>query len=98
MRVATRRMRAAISLFRDALPVRSQRLREELRWIAGALGEVRDLDVQLEQFREWERDMSDEERASLAALVARLEQRGRKRGPACSSSSTRGGTSAWWPG
>jgi CHAD domain-containing protein len=73
MRVASRRMRAAMALFREALPVRTQRLREELRWIAGALGEVRDLDVQLERFREWERDMPDGDRAALAPLVDRLE-------------------------
>jgi CHAD domain-containing protein len=66
-------MRAAMALFREALPVRTQRLREELRWIAGALGEVRDLDVQLERFREWERDMPDDDRAALAPLVDRLE-------------------------
>jgi triphosphatase len=75
MRVAVRRMRAAMSVFREALPVRSQRLRDELKWVAGQLGEVRDLEVQLEQFREWGRDMSEEDRASLAPLVERLEHR-----------------------
>ncbi len=53
MRVASRRLRAAISLFREALPAPVQTLREELRWIAQALGEVRDLDVQRAQFDEW---------------------------------------------
>jgi triphosphatase len=53
MRVATRRLRAAMSIFQEALPARSGRLRQELGWIADALGAVRDLDVQLERMGEW---------------------------------------------
>jgi triphosphatase len=75
MRVAGRRLRAAISLFRDALPVRMQRLRDELKWVGGLLGEVRDLDVQLEQVRAWFADLSNEDRAALAPLPAALERR-----------------------
>jgi triphosphatase len=48
MRVATRRLRAAFSLFEGVLPVRAQVFRAELGWLAGLLGAVRDLDVQLE--------------------------------------------------
>jgi triphosphatase len=48
MRVATRRLRAALSLFGAVLPVRAQVFREELGWLARLLGAVRDLDVQLE--------------------------------------------------
>lgn len=47
MRVATRRLRAALSLFGGVLPVRAQAFREELGWLARLLGAVRDLDVQL---------------------------------------------------
>jgi CHAD domain-containing protein len=47
MRVATRRLRAALSLFETVLPVRAQVFREELGWMARLLGAVRDLDVQL---------------------------------------------------
>src|ERR671911_3127403 len=50
MRVPTRRMRAAMKVFEGALPVRATWLREELRWVAHALGDVRDLDVQIERF------------------------------------------------
>lgn len=53
MRVATRRLRAAMSLFRDFLPAAAHRLRDELRWIARLLGDVRDLDVQLERLDSW---------------------------------------------
>lgn len=48
MRVATRRLREALRVFRDALPARRvQALRRHLRWVADALGAVRDLDVHL---------------------------------------------------
>jgi len=55
MRVATRRLRAALDLFAAVLPARASGLRSELSWIAGALGAVRDLDVQLERMDEMER-------------------------------------------
>ncbi len=48
MRVATRRLRAALDLFVDVLPLRARTFRRELGWLAGVLGAVRDLDVQLE--------------------------------------------------
>jgi CHAD domain-containing protein len=48
MRVATRRLRASIDVFISVLPVRINGLRSELGWLAAVLGEVRDLDVQLE--------------------------------------------------
>jgi len=48
MRVATRRLRAALDLFVEVLPVRAGVFRTELGWMAAALGHVRDLDVQLE--------------------------------------------------
>jgi triphosphatase len=47
MRVATRRLRAALDLFASALPSRAAAIRKELGWIADELGAVRDLDVQL---------------------------------------------------
>ncbi len=48
MRVATRRLRAALSLFAEVLPVRAQAYRTELGWLASVLGAVRDLDVQID--------------------------------------------------
>lgn len=45
-RVALRRLRSAFSIFRPILEDGAfQRLREETRWLAGTLGEARDLDV-----------------------------------------------------
>ncbi|HEX2181795.1 MAG TPA: CHAD domain-containing protein [Rubrobacteraceae bacterium] len=59
MRVATRRLRAALKLYREVLPKRAERYERDLRFFAGALGEVRDLDVHLERLaaeasRNWE--------------------------------------------
>lgn len=46
IRVAVRRMRSALNLFRDAVPKDvSAHWNEELRWIGGQLGRARDLDV-----------------------------------------------------
>ena len=46
MRVGVRRMRSALSLFKDALPENQRRaLQPELRWLASELGRARDLDV-----------------------------------------------------
>lgn len=50
MRVATRRMRATLELFRHWLPDDSYLLSDELRWIGSVLGCVRDLDVQSANF------------------------------------------------
>src|SRR5215213_9578006 len=52
MRVATRRLRAALKLYSNALPKRAERYERDLRWVAGALGEVRDLDVHLQRLSE----------------------------------------------
>lgn len=46
MRVATRRLRSALQTFRPLLDrTRTDPLRDELRWLAGVLGEVRDTEV-----------------------------------------------------
>ena len=73
MRVATRRLRAALSLFSDALPASSEKHREELGWIGGALGAVRDLDVQLEQLDGWLAALPEVDRGPLDALRSLLE-------------------------
>ncbi len=73
MRVATRRLRAALALFSDALPASSTQLREELGWVGGALGAVRDLDVQLEQLDEWLAALPEADGQPLEVLRALLE-------------------------
>ncbi len=51
MRVATRRLRAALRVFEDVFPTDVEAFRRELAWLAGELGSVRDLDVQLSAIR-----------------------------------------------
>ncbi len=45
MRVALRRWRTALSVFKDLLEDRGEAIRSELKWLAGELNEARDLDV-----------------------------------------------------
>jgi len=65
MRVATRRLRAALKLYKEVLPRRAENYERDLRFFANALGEVRDLDVHLEQ-------LAGE---ALEEIVAALEER-----------------------
>lgn len=65
-RVAIRRLRSAIGLFRDYLPESWSDLKEELRWAAGLMGPVRDLDVQMARLAEW----GDPDLASVVAALA----------------------------
>jgi inorganic triphosphatase YgiF len=60
MRVPTHRMRAAMKVLEEALPERTSWLREELRWVAHALGDVRDLDVQIERFQAWKDEANED--------------------------------------
>ena len=78
MRVATRRMRAAMKIFERAVPVRTQKFRDEFKWVAGALGEVRDLDVQLERLDLWVADAAERDREPLQALRALLQEQRQK--------------------
>jgi triphosphatase len=75
MRVATRRMRAAMKVFQGALPDRARWLRGELRWVAQALGDVRDLDVQIERFRAWKEEADEEVTGSLDKILAITRKR-----------------------
>jgi CHAD domain-containing protein len=75
LRVAARRMRVALKLFRRLLPsVAASRLRNDLRTFARALGEVRDLDVYMENFRGYAHDMSPETRNQLGAYELYLRR------------------------
>jgi CHAD domain-containing protein len=74
MRVATRRLRAALSLFADVLPETALRAREDLGWIGQGLGAVRDLDVQIEQLDQWRDAAEQEDKDALASLRSLLEE------------------------
>jgi triphosphatase len=71
MRVATRRLRAALKLYSAFLPKRSERYERDLRWVAGALGEVRDLDVHLE----WLSEENSRNGEVLEEVVSLLRER-----------------------
>ena len=70
MRVATRRMRSALRVFGGYLPAdRLQPFLEGLRWLAAALGAVRDRDVFLEFLEEYGQRAPAEDQAVLNQLV-----------------------------
>lgn len=61
MRVATRRLRSALSTFRPLLDRSvTDPIRDELRWLAGVLGVARDAEVQRARFAEVIRSEPDE--------------------------------------
>ncbi|WP_273843672.1 CHAD domain-containing protein [Rubrobacter calidifluminis] len=78
MRVAGRRVRAAIRIFDRALPVRLRAMEEDIRWILDFLGEVRDLDVQLERLKELSPDGFREVEGAISELRGVLERRREK--------------------
>lgn len=77
MRVAVRRTRAALRLYREHLPVSVLAVETELRWLGAVLGEVRDLDVQLDQLARWQASLSEAERPALEVLGELLRERHR---------------------
>jgi CHAD domain-containing protein len=77
MRVATRRLRAALQVLGAAVaPKRARVFRRELRAVADSLGDVRDRDVLLEHVREYA-GQDDARRDGLAPLIEALEHRQR---------------------
>jgi triphosphatase len=76
MRVATRRMRAAVRLFGDVLPAEASSLNDGVNWIAGQLGAARDLDVQVRRLRETADELGLSE--ALAPYGAWLEEQRRR--------------------
>lgn len=74
MRVASRRLRAALSLFADVLPASLSALADEPAWIGRQLGHVRDLDVQLEQLDAWIEAAVDQDADALRTLRSVLQE------------------------
>ncbi len=74
MRVATRRLRAALSLFVEVLPETALKVGEELRWVGETLGAVRDLDVQIEQLDAWLDALEETDRDALVGLRTLLHE------------------------
>ncbi len=74
MRVATRRLRAALSLFAEVLPVTALKGKDDLGWIGRMLGAVRDLDVQIEQLDTWLDALEEADRDALTMLRSLLHE------------------------
>jgi CHAD domain-containing protein len=74
MRVATRRMRAFLRAGRPLLDTEwAESLRQELDWLGGALGPVRDLDVLIEQLRDDASQLDVTDQRALRRLFDLLE-------------------------
>jgi CHAD domain-containing protein len=75
VRVASRRLRAAMDVAADAFPPSWYRpLHREAKGITGALGEVRDRDVMLAFLTEERERVPAGERPGLDRLIARIER------------------------
>ncbi|TCO58580.1 CHAD domain-containing protein [Actinocrispum wychmicini] len=72
MRVAVRRLRAAINAEGAGLGDAAEHLQTELKWLGNVLGPVRDLDVQLDRLRAEAALFEDDERAAVERLLAGL--------------------------
>jgi CHAD domain-containing protein len=70
MRVATRSMRAALRLFKSVLPSSLTALADEVKWLGGILGGVRDVDVMTERVSNWRADGTAEARDALLNVLA----------------------------
>src|SRR5256886_5920807 len=76
MRVASRRLRSLLPLFAVCLSRKTcERWRKQLRRLTRALGEVRDIDVQIACVEHVLEQASLEERPGLERLLLRLQQR-----------------------
>ncbi len=75
MRVATRRLRAAMEVFEPCFPrKRFRKALKEVKALADALGERRDLDVEVEFLERYASQTEDSDRRGVAALLAALRE------------------------
>jgi CHAD domain-containing protein len=73
MRVATRRLRAALEIFGPCFPrKRRRKALKRVKALAGALGARRDLDVEIELLEGLAGDVADDDRGALASLIEEL--------------------------
>lgn len=76
MRVAARRLRAAIEMFRGAVPPSTRAgLLDELKWLRDCLGAVRDLDVQRERVQEFCASTPASLRTAMDSYASYLDRR-----------------------
>lgn len=80
MRVASRRLRAAIAVFAPAFrDPEFARFEREMKALTDALGEARDLDVMIDTLRKLELDIAEAERAGIEGFIARKRRDRQKR-------------------
>jgi CHAD domain-containing protein len=71
MRVATRRLRAALEVFEACFPrKRHRKALTKVKALADALGERRDLDVEIELLESLAGEVAEEDREALTTLIA----------------------------
>ena len=78
LRSASRRLRSELRALKDlVVPQWQERLEVDFKWLAGLLGDVRDLDILLARLREasLKFERSDVERPALSPLLQELEGR-----------------------
>ncbi|MFL5901171.1 MAG: CHAD domain-containing protein [Solirubrobacterales bacterium] len=79
MRVATRRLRAALEIFEPCFPrKRFRKALKRVKTLADALGERRDLDVEIELLGGLDGEVAEEEREAFRALLGDLRSRQRQ--------------------
>lgn len=79
MRVATRRLRAALEVFAPAFPAkRHRKALKRVKALADALGERRDRDVAIEFLAGFAGEAPEADRAALEALIERLREEQRQ--------------------
>lgn len=79
MRVATRRLRAALEVFEDCFPrKRHRKALKRVKVLADALGERRDADVEIDLLESLADEVAGEDRAALAELIEGLHDRQRR--------------------
>jgi CHAD domain-containing protein len=75
MRVAARRLRAALRVHRRYLPRGSRRIAREVRWLGSVLGPVRDLDVQIAWLEARTAELPPALRPEVSGIAERLRRR-----------------------
>lgn len=79
MRVATRRLRAALEVYAPCFPAKRRRKAlKRVKALADALGERRDRDVAIEFLTEFAEEVPEADRAAIAALIERLRREQRE--------------------
>ena len=79
MRVATRRLRAALEVFEPCFPAkRHRKALKRVKALADALGERRDADVEIESLRSFLAEAPAADREAIEALIERLREEQRE--------------------